>query len=201
MNWDQIEGKWKQLTGSVRERWGNLTDDDIQTLTGQKDHLVGKIQERYGIAKAEAEKQADAWSTALRQLKMSQIVPKILKWVSIPLLLIAAVFSSLEARYEPWIDLVICLGAIFLVERAVWAREYFWAAGFVAMVILFSPVALMEKVLLSMGVASVMTFSLLLASFRKVPGGFPMLRQGRQPVTLSARTINLSGAGPTKVNG
>jgi len=73
---------------------------------------------------------------------MSQIVPKILKWVSIPLLLIAAVFSSLEARYEPWIDLVICLGAIFLVERAVWAREYFWAAGFVAMVILFSPVAL-----------------------------------------------------------
>jgi uncharacterized protein YjbJ (UPF0337 family) len=67
MNWDQIEGKWKQLTGSARERWGKLTDDDIQTLTGQKDHLVGKIQERYGIAKAEAEKQADAWSRALKE--------------------------------------------------------------------------------------------------------------------------------------
>ena len=66
MNWDQIEGKWKQFSGSARERWGKLTDDDIQTLTGQKDHLVGKIQERYGIAQAEAEKQADAWSRALK---------------------------------------------------------------------------------------------------------------------------------------
>jgi uncharacterized protein YjbJ (UPF0337 family) len=64
MNWDQIEGKWKQLKGSARQQWGKLTDDDFQTLTGQKDQLVGIIQERYGIAKAEAEKQADAWSHA-----------------------------------------------------------------------------------------------------------------------------------------
>jgi uncharacterized protein YjbJ (UPF0337 family) len=64
MNWDQIEGRWKQLTGSAQERWGKLTNDDIQTLSGQKDHLVGKIQERYGIAKAEAEKQAEAWCKA-----------------------------------------------------------------------------------------------------------------------------------------
>ena len=69
MNWDQIEGKWKQFTGSARERWGKLTDDDIQTLTGQKEQLVGKIQERYAIAKAEAEKQADAWSHALKETK------------------------------------------------------------------------------------------------------------------------------------
>jgi len=67
MNWDQVEGKWKQITGSARERWGKLTDDDVQTLTGQRDHLVGKIQERYGIAREEAEKQADAWSLALKQ--------------------------------------------------------------------------------------------------------------------------------------
>jgi uncharacterized protein YjbJ (UPF0337 family) len=67
MNWDQIEGKWKQLTGSARERWGQLTDDDVQTLTGTKDHLVGKIQERYGIAKEEAEKQAEQWSHALKE--------------------------------------------------------------------------------------------------------------------------------------
>jgi uncharacterized protein YjbJ (UPF0337 family) len=67
MNWDQIEGKWKQLTGSARERWGKLTDDDLQTLTGKKDHLVGKIQERYGIATEEAEKQADAWSNDLKE--------------------------------------------------------------------------------------------------------------------------------------
>jgi uncharacterized protein YjbJ (UPF0337 family) len=62
MNWDQIEGKWKRLSGSAREQWGKLTDDDLQTLAGQKDQLVGKIQERYGIAKAEVEKQVDAWS-------------------------------------------------------------------------------------------------------------------------------------------
>ena len=64
MNWDQIEGKWKQFTGSAQERWGKLTDDDIRTLTGKKDHLVGKLQERYGIASEEASKQADAWSAA-----------------------------------------------------------------------------------------------------------------------------------------
>ena len=65
MNWDQIEGKWKQFTGSAQERWGKLTNDDLATLTGQKDQLVGKIQERYGIAKAEAEEQAEKWSQAL----------------------------------------------------------------------------------------------------------------------------------------
>jgi len=67
MNWDQIEGMWKQLTGSAREQWGKLTDDDWQTIAGKKDQLVGRIQERYGIAKAEAEKQADEWSRAQKQ--------------------------------------------------------------------------------------------------------------------------------------
>ncbi len=67
MNWDQIEGKWKQFIGSARERWGKLTDDDWQAIGGQKDQLVGRIQERYGIAKEEAEKQADEWSLALKQ--------------------------------------------------------------------------------------------------------------------------------------
>lgn len=65
MNWDQIEGKWKQMAGSARAHWGKLTDDDWTTLTGKRDQLVGVIQERYGIAKEEAEKQADAWSRAL----------------------------------------------------------------------------------------------------------------------------------------
>jgi uncharacterized protein YjbJ (UPF0337 family) len=67
MNWDQIEGKWKQFTGSALERWGKLTGDDWQTIGGKKDQLVGRIQERYGIAKAEAEKQADEWSRAQKQ--------------------------------------------------------------------------------------------------------------------------------------
>ena len=67
MNWDQIEGKWKQFTGSAREHRGKLTDDDWQTVAGKKDQLVGRIQERYGIAKAEAERQAEDWSRALRE--------------------------------------------------------------------------------------------------------------------------------------
>ena len=67
MNWDQIEGKWKQFTGSARERWGKLTDDDWQTIAGKKDQLIGRIQERYGLARAEAETQADEWSRALKQ--------------------------------------------------------------------------------------------------------------------------------------
>ena len=67
MNWDTIKGNWKQWTGKLKAKWGKLTDDDIQTLTGRKDQLVGKIQERYGIAKSEAEKQAEAWSCAAKE--------------------------------------------------------------------------------------------------------------------------------------
>ena len=59
MNWDQIEGKWKQTSGKVRERWGKLTDDDLATIHGRHDQLVGKIQERYGLAKEAAEKEVD----------------------------------------------------------------------------------------------------------------------------------------------
>jgi uncharacterized protein YjbJ (UPF0337 family) len=69
MNWDQIEGRWNQLHGSVRERWGRMTDDDVQTLTGARDRLIGKIQERYGTTKAEAEMQVDAWSITLKEME------------------------------------------------------------------------------------------------------------------------------------
>jgi uncharacterized protein YjbJ (UPF0337 family) len=65
MNWDQIEGKWKQFTGSARTRWGKLTDNDFETIAGHRDKLVGVIQERYGLAKEQAEKQADEWSRSL----------------------------------------------------------------------------------------------------------------------------------------
>lgn len=69
MNWDQIEGKWKQFSGSAREKWGKLTDSDWQTVAGKKDQLVGRIQERYGIAKDEADRQADNWARTLADLK------------------------------------------------------------------------------------------------------------------------------------
>ena len=66
MNWDQVEGKWKQFAGSARERWGKLTDNDWHTIGGRKDQLVGRIQERYGIAREEAERQADEWARTLK---------------------------------------------------------------------------------------------------------------------------------------
>ena len=62
MNWDQIEGKWKQVKGSAKQQWAKLTDDDLTYASGKKDELVGKIQERYGITREEAQKQADVWS-------------------------------------------------------------------------------------------------------------------------------------------
>jgi uncharacterized protein YjbJ (UPF0337 family) len=65
MDWDEIEGKWKRFTGSARERWGKLSDDDLQSIAGKRDQLVRRIQERYGIANAEAQKQAEEWCRAL----------------------------------------------------------------------------------------------------------------------------------------
>lgn len=61
MNWDRIEGNWKQLTGQAKEQWGKLTNDDIDVVAGRREQLSGKIQERYGVAKDEAEKQIAAW--------------------------------------------------------------------------------------------------------------------------------------------
>jgi uncharacterized protein YjbJ (UPF0337 family) len=63
MNWDRIGGNWKQMKGALKERWGKLTDDEFDQMAGQRDKLVGKIQERYGCAKDEAEKQVKEWET------------------------------------------------------------------------------------------------------------------------------------------
>ena len=63
MNWDRIEGNWKQLAGTVREKWGKLTDDDIDVIAGKRQKLAGRIQERYGIAKDQAEREIDEWLT------------------------------------------------------------------------------------------------------------------------------------------
>jgi uncharacterized protein YjbJ (UPF0337 family) len=62
MNADQIKGKWNQLKGSVKTKWGKLTNDDLDVINGQRDQLIGKIQERYGIAKDEAQRQVDQWN-------------------------------------------------------------------------------------------------------------------------------------------
>jgi uncharacterized protein YjbJ (UPF0337 family) len=61
MNSDQLEGKWKQVKGEVREKWGKLTDDDIHVVAGRREQLIGRVQERYGVAKEEATRQVDAF--------------------------------------------------------------------------------------------------------------------------------------------
>ncbi|WP_299968991.1 CsbD family protein [uncultured Roseobacter sp.] len=61
MNWDIIKGNWKQMTGSVKSKWGELTDDEVDQVEGDRERLAGLIQERYGVAKDEAERQIDAF--------------------------------------------------------------------------------------------------------------------------------------------
>jgi len=65
MNWDTIEGNWKQFAGKAREKWGKLTDSDWETVAGKKDQLVGHLQKHYGYAKDDANRQADEWATSL----------------------------------------------------------------------------------------------------------------------------------------
>lgn len=67
MNWDQIEGKWKQTKGKVRERWGRLTDDDITRIDGKREQLVGRLQERYGLMKEGAEEQVNDFLKSYRE--------------------------------------------------------------------------------------------------------------------------------------
>ena len=67
MNSDQMKGKWKQMAGSVKEHWGKLTNDDLDVINGQQEQLIGKIQERYGIAREAAEKQVDEWHEAVER--------------------------------------------------------------------------------------------------------------------------------------
>lgn len=69
MNWDQVEGKWKQMKGSVKQQWGKLTDDDLDVVAGKQDQLAGKIQERYGITREEADKQIREWSNNVKDLQ------------------------------------------------------------------------------------------------------------------------------------
>jgi uncharacterized protein YjbJ (UPF0337 family) len=61
MDWNRVEGNWKQIKGKVKEKWGKLTDDDLTAINGKRDQLEGKIQERYGLAKDQVRKDVDDW--------------------------------------------------------------------------------------------------------------------------------------------
>jgi hypothetical protein len=106
-----------------------------------------------------------------REKTMIRMVTGIIKWVSIPVLLIASIFSRYAASYEHAVDLAICMGATILVQRAVWSKEYFWAAGFVSIALVFSPFLLAVKIFLLMGLTCVAIFLALLATFRRLPLG------------------------------
>ena len=67
MDWNQVEGNWKQIKGKAKEKWGKLTDDDLTVIDGKREQLVGRIQERYGIAKEAAEKQVDEFNRSLNE--------------------------------------------------------------------------------------------------------------------------------------
>ena len=66
MNWDRIKGNWREWKGKAKQQWGKLTDDDLDVVDGKREELAGKIQNRYGIAKDEAERQLDEWQSRLR---------------------------------------------------------------------------------------------------------------------------------------
>jgi uncharacterized protein YjbJ (UPF0337 family) len=65
MNWDRIEGNWKQFSGKVKEKWGQLTDDDLTRIAGNREQLEGILQQRYGYAKDKAREEIDLWSQSL----------------------------------------------------------------------------------------------------------------------------------------
>ena len=62
MNWDRIQGNWKQVAGQAKSQWGKLTDDDLEVVAGRRDELAGRIQARYGVAREEAYRQLGEWT-------------------------------------------------------------------------------------------------------------------------------------------
>ncbi len=100
---------------------------------------------------------------------MLQTATKVIKWVSIPVLLIASLFACCVPSYEAVVDWVICLGAAVLIQRAIRSQEYFWAGGVVAIAVAFTPFSLVVKIFLLMGVTCIAVLVKLFASFRPQP--------------------------------
>jgi hypothetical protein len=100
---------------------------------------------------------------------MFQIIMKVIKWVSLPALLAASMFSRSAAGNELMVDFVVCLGAVFFIQRAIRLKEYFWTAGFVAIAVVFSPLLLVLKIFLLLGFTCIAAFITLLAAFKTQP--------------------------------
>ena len=93
MNWDTVKGNWKQMTGKIKEEWGDLTDDEITEAEGDRDQLIGKIQAKYGIAKEEAEKQVDE-SVIVTNSRRSFPRGRLFSYLAYPMVCSASLISS-----------------------------------------------------------------------------------------------------------
>jgi hypothetical protein len=96
-------------------------------------------------------------------------VMRAFKWAAIPVLLIASPFSCFAANYQPLLDCLVCMGAVFFIQRAVWLKAYAWAAGTVAVVVVFSPLFLLTKIFLIMGLSCVASIGVVLTNWRLEP--------------------------------
>lgn len=94
---------------------------------------------------------------------------KIVKWASIPVLLVASLFACCAANYEVLVDLIICVGAIMLIRQAVRLQEYFWVCGYASIVVAFTPLPLAVKALFLMGFANIGALAMLWTAFRTLP--------------------------------
>ena len=88
MNWDQMKGQWKQVQGQARQKWADLTDDDMAQIEGKREELVGRIQQRYGVAKEDAERQADEFAASLNVIDQKDVLTCLAHVTSLFLLLL-----------------------------------------------------------------------------------------------------------------
>jgi hypothetical protein len=153
MNWNRIEGKWKQLTDFVQERWGKLTAKTESRNAGRPVRIaVDEV----------------VWSFEKRNT-MFQILTEITRWIAIPTLLFASMFSYFAMKYEPWLTGAVMLAAIIFIALAIRARQYFWAVGLVAVIVAFSPLILAAKIFLIMGLTCMAALAAVVAGFRTQP--------------------------------
>ena len=100
MNWDRVEGDWKQIKGKVQQQWGKLTNDDMDVIEGNRTELAGRLQKRYGYAKDEAEKQIDTWMKTPQLSAAPVEATKAARWLTHRA---AFVLCALRSKNSAWL--------------------------------------------------------------------------------------------------
>src|ERR1700732_567999 len=99
MDWNRVEGHWKEVKGKVKEKWGKLTDDDLTAINGQREQLEGRLQQRYGYAKDQARKDVDTWFSTLKKRRFRSTRPLTSSRCAMP-----SNESSFERRPSLWAE-------------------------------------------------------------------------------------------------